>query len=59
MRTAEDGIKAVLDYKPLTIDMFYFKNDQTHDSIKVFTISNKAEFRCLWDKRQLSIRRCL
>jgi len=27
-RTAYDGIKAVLDYKPLTIDMFYFKNQQ-------------------------------
>ena len=33
MRTAEDGIKAVLDYKPLTIDMFYFKNSQSSDSI--------------------------
>jgi len=29
MRTAYDGVKAVLDYKPLTIDMFYFKNNQT------------------------------
>jgi hypothetical protein len=28
MRTAYDGVKAVLDYKPLTIDMFYFKNNQ-------------------------------
>jgi len=28
-RTAYDGVKAVLDYKPLTIDMFYFKNYQT------------------------------
>lgn len=27
-RTAYDGVKAVLDYKPLTIDMFYYKNDQ-------------------------------
>jgi len=27
-RTSYDGIKAVLDYKPLTIDMFYFKNGQ-------------------------------
>ena len=27
-RTAYDGVKAVLDYKPLTIDMFYFKNGQ-------------------------------
>jgi hypothetical protein len=28
LRTAYDGVKAVLDYKPLTIDMFYFKNNQ-------------------------------
>ncbi len=28
MRTTYDGIKAILDYKPLTIDMFYFKNGQ-------------------------------
>ncbi|MBI3602011.1 MAG: alginate export family protein [Candidatus Omnitrophica bacterium] len=27
-RTSYDGIKAVLDYKPLTIDLFYFKNQQ-------------------------------
>jgi len=27
-RTAYDGIKAVLDYKPLTIDLIYFKNSQ-------------------------------
>jgi hypothetical protein len=33
MRTSEDGIKAVLDYKPLTIDMFYFKLAQTSQSI--------------------------
>ncbi|MBF0504652.1 MAG: alginate export family protein [Candidatus Omnitrophica bacterium] len=26
---AQDGIKAVLDYKPLTISMFYIKNSQT------------------------------
>ncbi len=29
MRTSYDGVKAVLDYKPLTIDMIYFKNSQT------------------------------
>jgi hypothetical protein len=29
MRTSYDGVKAILDYKPLTIDMFYFKNNQT------------------------------
>lgn len=28
-RTSYDGIKAILDYKPLTIDLLYFKNDQT------------------------------
>jgi len=28
MSSAEDGIKAVLDYKPLTIDMFYYKHSQ-------------------------------
>lgn len=28
IRKANDGIKAVLDYKPLTIDVFYFKNNQ-------------------------------
>jgi hypothetical protein len=28
MRTTYDGVKAILDYKPLTIDMFYFKNNQ-------------------------------
>jgi hypothetical protein len=27
-RTSYDGVKAILDYKPLTIDMFYFKNQQ-------------------------------
>lgn len=34
MRTYYDGVKAVLDYKPLTIDMFYFKNDQTVSSLQ-------------------------
>jgi len=28
MRTTRDGVKAILDYKPLTIDLFYFKNGQ-------------------------------
>jgi len=27
-RTAYDGIKAILDYKPLTLDLIYFKNNQ-------------------------------
>jgi hypothetical protein len=31
-RTAYDGVKAILDYKPLTIDMFYFKASQTDAS---------------------------
>ncbi|MBI4310056.1 MAG: alginate export family protein [Candidatus Omnitrophica bacterium] len=26
-RTAYDGVKAILDYKPLTLDLLYFKND--------------------------------
>jgi hypothetical protein len=30
IRTAEDGIRAVLDYKPLTIDLFYYKNGQNY-----------------------------
>jgi hypothetical protein len=42
MNTAEDGVKAVLDYKPLTIDMFYFKNSQTSDSIRGFYGQNGA-----------------
>lgn len=28
-RTAYDGVKAILDYKPLTLDLLYFKNNQT------------------------------
>ncbi|MDE1921578.1 MAG: hypothetical protein KGI24_09085, partial [Candidatus Omnitrophica bacterium] len=32
--TAEDGIKAVLDYKPLTIDLIYFRNDETNAGIQ-------------------------
>ena len=28
MRTAYDGVKATLDYKPLSIDLIYFKNNQ-------------------------------
>jgi hypothetical protein len=31
-RTSYDGIKAILDYKPLTIDMFYFKNGQSYEN---------------------------
>jgi len=32
MRTSYDGVKAVLDYKPLTIDLFYFKNGQSSET---------------------------
>jgi len=32
-RTAYDGVKAILDYKPLTIDLMYFKNQQSLTSI--------------------------
>jgi hypothetical protein len=42
MRSSNDGIKAVLDYKPLTIDMFYFKNSQTANSIQGFYNQNGA-----------------
>jgi hypothetical protein len=42
MRTAEDGVKAVLDYKPLTIDMFYFKNSQSAKSIQGLYSQNGA-----------------
>jgi hypothetical protein len=28
MRTSYDGVKAILDYKPLTVDFIYFKNQQ-------------------------------
>jgi len=33
-RTAYDGVTATLDYKPLTISLIYFKNDQTTNSIE-------------------------
>jgi len=42
MRTGEDGIKAVLDYKPLTIDMFYFKNYQSSASLSGYTNNNQS-----------------
>jgi len=35
-RTSYDGVRAVLDYKPLTIDMIYFKNNQ-------YTLNGNAE----------------
>jgi len=31
---SSDGIKAVLDYKPLTLTMFYYKEGQTLDSMR-------------------------
>jgi len=43
MATATDGIKAVLDYKPLTIDLIYFKNDQTANSIKGLDLSKNRQ----------------
>jgi hypothetical protein len=33
---SNDGVKAVLDYKPLTVTMFYFKNGQTTSSYEGF-----------------------
>lgn len=33
MSTAEDGIKAVLDYKPLTIDLIYYKHAELSSGI--------------------------
>jgi len=33
-RTAYDGVTATLDYKPLTVSLFYFKNGQTNSSIQ-------------------------
>ena len=42
MRSSNDGIKAVLDYKPLTIDMFYFKNSQSAESIQGLYSQNGA-----------------
>jgi hypothetical protein len=42
-RTAYDGVKAILDYKPLTIDLIYFKNQQDLTSIKGSWQSNLDE----------------
>jgi len=39
-RTSEDGVRAVLDYKPLTIDLIYFKNAQTNNSLQGLYGSN-------------------
>jgi len=36
MRTSEDGVRAVLDYKPLTIDLIYFKNAVNNNAISGF-----------------------
>lgn len=33
-RPSNDGIKAVFDFKPLTLDVFYFKSEQTPGSIE-------------------------
>jgi len=42
-RTSEDGVRAVLDYKPLTIDLIYFKNSQTAASIAGAYVSNPQQ----------------
>ncbi|MBF0570324.1 MAG: alginate export family protein [Candidatus Omnitrophica bacterium] len=42
LRTAYDGVKATLDYKPLTIDLIYFKNGQTTNSIQGVYSQNGA-----------------
>jgi len=42
LRTAYDGVKAILDYKPLTIDLIYFKNGQTSGSIQGLYSQNGA-----------------
>ncbi|MBF0510895.1 MAG: alginate export family protein [Candidatus Omnitrophica bacterium] len=34
LRAANDGVKVVLDYKPLTIDLIYFKSQQSVQSIR-------------------------
>ena len=41
--TTYDGVKAVLDYKPLTIDMFYFKNGQTSKSLSGLYTASKNQ----------------
>jgi hypothetical protein len=40
---AQDGIKAVLDFKPLTIDMFYIKNSETTPAVEGEYTTNKAQ----------------
>ena len=49
-RTAYDGVTATLDYKPLTIDLIYFKNGQTMNSIQgiILNANQFTKFRCLW-----------
>jgi len=41
-RTSYDGVTAVLDYKPLTISMIYFKNGQTNNSLQGLYGSNSG-----------------
>jgi hypothetical protein len=39
---SEDGIKAVLDYKPLTLTLFYYKEGQTLNSLRGLYDSNAS-----------------
>ena len=40
---AQDGIKAVLDFKPLTIDMFYIKASETNPAVEGEHTTNRAQ----------------
>ena len=42
-RTAYDGVKATLDYKPLSIDLIYFKYGQNYGSIAGSSVSNPEQ----------------
>jgi len=43
--TSQDGVKAVLDYKPLTLTMIYIKNEESfHSLVGTYTsVSNNSE----------------
>jgi hypothetical protein len=43
MRTAYDGVKATLDYKPLSIDLIYFKYGQMVGSVNGSFLSNPQQ----------------
>jgi len=42
-RTAYDGVKATLDYKPLSIDLLYFKYGQNYKSLAGTYVSNPEQ----------------